>query len=402
MSSNPVVNNIRIIPRDNAFLNRNTGSSGEIYFNKELNSLRLYSGRLTGGYEVLSEANLSKILGDLQTAAISYTVTMGVDTIGSDPNGKFYIDGVESPDLTFVKGYTYVFDQSDSSNASYNSLSWPIMFDTESGHYTDGVIFVLDEIPVTMSYYVERFAFANTRKVYITVRSNAPEAITYGSSQGGNITVGVPGSGSGGSNSSSIEVSDTAPSSPSQGNIWFNSDNGRLYVYVTDTDSSQWIQPSVPVPSTFSNVAITDSTQFSAEGSDTLRFEDGPGIEISSDPISKTIRISALSTGGGGGGVSYDQSLNTTDSVTFSSVSATNFTNTGVGLPELESASSITLTAPDGVIVAGGQLRLPSHDDASRDALIAANGDMIYNTDDNKIQAYINGAWRRIDDSAIV
>ena len=41
---------------------------------------------------------------------------------------------------------------------------------------------------------------------------------------------------------SSIDVSDTAPSSPSSGDLWFNSSNLRPYIYYADGDSSQWIE----------------------------------------------------------------------------------------------------------------------------------------------------------------
>ena len=83
-------------------------------------------------------------------------------------------------------------------------------------------------------------------------------------------------------------------------------------------------------------------------------------------------------------------------------VFAKNFISTGTGSPEFDSSSKITFTAPDGVVVNLGALRLANFNNAQRDAYSADNGDMIYNTQDNKIQAYINGAWRRIDDSAIV
>ena len=42
--------------------------------------------------------------------------------------------------------------------------------------------------------------------------------------------------------SSSISVSDTAPSSPSNGDMWFDSSNANTYIYYSDTDSNQWIQ----------------------------------------------------------------------------------------------------------------------------------------------------------------
>lgn len=53
--------------------------------------------------------------------------------------------------------------------------------------------------------------------------------------------------GSGGSSGgASVTASDTAPTSPSAGDLWFKSDTGALYVYYTDADSSQWVGISGP------------------------------------------------------------------------------------------------------------------------------------------------------------
>ena len=48
---------------------------------------------------------------------------------------------------------------------------------------------------------------------------------------------GPPGSGGG----ANVETSDTAPSNPSDGDLWWDSINGRLNVYYQDADSSQWV-----------------------------------------------------------------------------------------------------------------------------------------------------------------
>ena len=42
--------------------------------------------------------------------------------------------------------------------------------------------------------------------------------------------------------SSSISVSETAPASPSSGDMWFNSADGNTYMWYSDGDSNQWIQ----------------------------------------------------------------------------------------------------------------------------------------------------------------
>ena len=44
----------------------------------------------------------------------------------------------------------------------------------------------------------------------------------------------------------STAVSDAAPSSPSAGQLWWNSTTNKLYIYYTDANSSQWIQASTP------------------------------------------------------------------------------------------------------------------------------------------------------------
>jgi phage baseplate assembly protein gpV len=76
----------------------------------------------------------------------------------------------------------------------------------------------------------------------------------------------------------------------------------------------------------------------------------------------------------------------------------------GVGIPELFSESEIKLTASttSRVSVTQSALRFANFTDAQRDALTAQNGDMIYNTDDNRYQVYQNGSWVRLDTSPIV
>ena len=62
MASNsaPIVDRIRIIPRPDDFLNRNVGSSGEVFFNKQSSSIRVYSGKDVGGFEI-ARADLNNV-----------------------------------------------------------------------------------------------------------------------------------------------------------------------------------------------------------------------------------------------------------------------------------------------------------------------------------------------------
>jgi hypothetical protein len=143
MSSAPIVDRIRIIPRPDDFLDRNVGASGEVFFNRATNSLRVYSGRDRGGFEI-AKTDLSNISNSV-FAAKAQAAGIGGGT--------------------------------------------------------------------------------------------TPETGT------------------------SISVSATAPTAPDDGNLWLNTNNGYLYVYVNDGSSSQWIQPAIPTPSlpSLSAVALSGS-----------------------------------------------------------------------------------------------------------------------------------------------
>jgi hypothetical protein len=131
-------------------------------------------------------------------------VTVGVDTIGGQPTGVFYFDGVEKAVLEFEKDATYTFIQNDSSNATYGSASHPLMFSTGAdgelignGHYMMGVVYRLDGVTVTMADYVSGFVAASDRRIEWTVPSDAPSTLFYWchfhSGQGAAMTVTDPG-----------------------------------------------------------------------------------------------------------------------------------------------------------------------------------------------------------------
>ena len=58
----------------------------------------------------------------------------------------------------------------------------------------------------------------------------------------------APTGGQGGGGGANVTISDTIPAgSPSAGDLWWESDTGRLKVYYQDTDSSQWVDASPPL-----------------------------------------------------------------------------------------------------------------------------------------------------------
>jgi hypothetical protein len=69
----------------------------------------------------------------------------------------------------------------------------------------------------------------------------------------------------------------------------------------------------------------------------------------------------------------------------------------GAGTPTISSATNLDLSAASAVrVIGGGTLRLPNLSAAQIANIIASNGDMLYNTTVNKLQAYENGAWANI------
>lgn len=500
----PIVNRIRIIPRPDDFLDRNVGSSGELYYSKQSNTLRVYGGLKRGGYELVSEDNVRRNIARQEVAAIKYNVTIDAGNHEEGDHGNVYVlNGEYKPRIDFIAGFTYVFDQSDSTNAYYPNNEGgvfnihPISFSTTDdgihnagSHYDGGVLYLLDNSEVSRERYIERFNTTSNRSVQITITTSTPETLYYfctaHSGMGNEGAASLPGG-----NNAAITVSETTPEAPENGNLWFNTNNGVLYVYAADEDSEQWVQPSVPtnvdIQGGFNQVAV-EGTNLVLYTGQVLNFEAGDNIVLTPEIATKTITIAAdglatvdyvdaqilentgvdltafsvgtenlpsgngsieydnttgvfkytppdtssfislggisvttgTATGGGslsynnvngvftfrpanlaglGGGSSFDQDLNTTDDATFNSVTssttitADEFVSAGTGAPTLDSASTLTLNSADGTRVTGGAFRVPTLTTTERDALTPGNGDLIYNTSDNKFQGYENGAW---------
>ena len=75
-------------------------------------------------------------------ATITYTVTVATGTNQYGTGNKFYINGAVSPNLNLIEGNTYIFDQSDSTNATGGGHI--LAFSTSANHspaapYTTGV-----------------------------------------------------------------------------------------------------------------------------------------------------------------------------------------------------------------------------------------------------------------------
>ena len=328
----PIVDRIRIIPRPDDFLDRNVGSSGEVFFNKQSNSLRVYSGKDRSGFEI-ARADLSNV----------------------DP--------------------AIILKPTDLNSLSIEEFS--------------DVMYMPNPLP------------------------EDGQVLVWRTDHWMNETLAVSGG-------ASVDVSDTAPTDPQAGNLWLDTNTGKLYIYYDDGDTAQWIQPSASngggasggstnaltlngqLPSYYLNYTNFTNTPTVPSSILDLGIADGNNGQVLTTDGAGNFAFTTVSGGGGGGGVdltalsvtensasgggtlSYNNltgvftytppdlsSYLTAESDTLSSVTArgastndpVSINNTltvdvletsGTGNPELTSASTITLTAPDGVIMTDG------------------------------------------------
>ena len=79
-------------------------------------------------------------------------------------------------------------------------------------------------------------------------------------------------------------ISDTAPGGATAGDLWWESDTGRLKIYYNDTDSTQWVDASPPLaaPSSLSLTTTNGSNSVGVTTNTTSSFTDG-AIEFVTD-----------------------------------------------------------------------------------------------------------------------
>ena len=192
-------------------------------------------------------------LANALSATTTYTVT--VASVGG--SNVFVLDGSNNPAIQLDRGNTYIFDQSDSSNAGH-----PLAFKNGSSSYTTGVTTTgtAGQAGAKTTIVVDAAAPSSGLLYYCTVHGNAmgnnittvTSNFAVVASNIGNINT-VAGANSNissvaGSIANVNSVANTlsavnsfndlftagssAPSSPSSGDLWYDTANSQLKVYV--------------------------------------------------------------------------------------------------------------------------------------------------------------------------
>ena len=112
--------------------------------------------------------NISTINSVASTVGGSQTYTVTVASVGGQ--NVFVLSGSNNPALTLTRGFTYIFDQSDSSNASH-----PLAFKNGSSSYTSGVTVTgtAGQAGAKVTFVVPSDAPATGLLYYCTTHGNA-------------------------------------------------------------------------------------------------------------------------------------------------------------------------------------------------------------------------------------
>ena len=172
----------------------------------------------------------------------------------------------------------------------WNGTNWAPAADATGGGGGGSTTFLgLTDTPANFTSQAGKYLKVNagaTALEFVTLPvdpdTNTNDYVSSASLSGNTLTLGRTGSqsladltvdlSSLGGGGATVTTDDSAPSSPSDGDLWWKSDEGRLKVYYADANSSQWVDASPPTAISVltagtANVNVTvDSTRTTVSG----------------------------------------------------------------------------------------------------------------------------------------
>ena len=359
--TNTVIKHFRIIPRDAEYLDRKLGSRGEIYFDQDQNTLRLYSGTILGGVE-LTKTDLSNVEN---ADFLAKAVAAGVGSSGGNTTVTVSSEVPESAEdgnlwLNTNNGVLYVYVNDGSSEQWIQpAVSAQTLADVATtGDYND-LINTPDLSVYVLSSSLSNYALNSSLSNYATLSYVDNALSTFPIEQF----------------SLNVAADDSTQRSISSGNLIKFIGAGGV---TTSSDADGNI--------TITGGATTGSVTFAGT---TIDSNDSSGIVFTPTVVMQsdlTVENDLV----------VDNLLTTTFLTVDNILLQGTLTTQGSGTPEIVSDNEINLDAGTRVDLVRGPLRMARFTTAERDLLVAQNGDVIYNTTDNKFQGYENGSWTNL------
>lgn len=335
--------------------------------------------------DVTSVAGISTDVTTLANALSSVT-TYIVTVANVGGSNVFVLDGSNNPALTFDRGNTYIFDLSDASNSGH-----PLAFKNGSTSYTTGVTTTgtAGQAGAKVTIVVDAAAPSSGLIYYCTVHGNAMgNSITtvtsnfaVVSSNIGNINT-VAGSNSDvtsvatsianvNSVASSLaavnsfndlfEAGTSAPTSPSSGDLWYDTTNNQLMVYVSTSWqvagaylqglTSTHVFTATAAQTTFTTDDASQTMTIYANGN-TLVFKNGIRLVEGADASTNDYHISGssvvLNAGATAGDILYVEvftKISTTQEASLDALVATATTQANTATTQAATATTQAATA---------------------------------------------------------
>ena len=367
--------NLRITPRDSEFLNRKTGEFGEIFYDKDANTLRLYQG-LIGGTALargdLVNVSNSDFLAKANSAGVSSgggntTVSVGSSVPVSPSSGNLW--------LNTNTGSLYVYiNDGTSSQWIQPSVPFPNLTEYATQQYvTSSVVQAIAAIPPFEFFTAADDSTQRLINNGNTVKFIGAGGVTTSSNVDGTIT---------------ITGSQPIPTPPFE---FFTAADDSTQRLITNGNTVKFIGAGGVTTSsnadgyiTITGGGSTGNVTFVAttiDSSDSSAIIFTPAVIFNSDI---TVQNELF----------VDNNINVTGNLTTSNLIVSGeISSQGSGVPEIVSDNEILLEAGTRVEIVSSPIKLASFTSAARDLLTASNGDMIYNTTTNKFQGRASGAW---------